>query len=131
MSDINHPNHYTQEDAPCECIDVAREYPFDIGNSVKYAWRHMDKGNPVRDMCKALRYIDDAFANYTSHALSPMHPSSTWTLLRALEEADWNGLRDYWLALRLCDLPAMRDAIARRLDQLDTDWRDQYYGDDA
>lgn len=56
---VNEPSHYTQEDG-LECIDFAFDLTGPWFSVVRYVWRCMDKGNPVQDLNKALRYIDIA-----------------------------------------------------------------------
>lgn len=63
---VNHPPHYTSSKAYCanckesiECIEIARHMSFNIGNAVKYLWRHELKGG-LEDLKKAKWYIDDA-----------------------------------------------------------------------
>ncbi len=66
MSDdnISHPKHYTSHDAICtcgkliECIDVVRNMNFNLGNAVKYIWRHEHKGR-LEDIKKAIWYLED------------------------------------------------------------------------
>ena len=36
---VNHPEHYTSHPSGIECIEIARHYPFSIGNAIKYLWR--------------------------------------------------------------------------------------------
>lgn len=62
---VNHPQHYTSSAAKCsqcqhpiECIDVTRHMGFNVGNAVKYLWRHEHK-NGVEDLKKAVWYIND------------------------------------------------------------------------
>lgn len=31
---VNHPQHYNQHPSGVECIDIARYYPFAIGNAI-------------------------------------------------------------------------------------------------
>jgi hypothetical protein len=62
---INHPPHYNNSNAHCECgrriecIDVIRHLGFNIGNAIKYLWRCEDKGNKLQDLQKSLWYIKD------------------------------------------------------------------------
>lgn len=62
---VNHPEHYRSNfvHSKCgqtiECIDIVRHFPFDLGNAIKYAWRHEGKGNPLEDLKKARWYLDD------------------------------------------------------------------------
>jgi hypothetical protein len=53
------PSHYRRHPSGIECIDVVRHLNFNIGNAIKYLWRHMDKGTPIDDLKKAQWYIDD------------------------------------------------------------------------
>lgn len=61
---VNHPPHYTDSPARCECgeriecIDVTRHMNFCLGNAMKYLWRCDSKGDAVEDLRKARFYID-------------------------------------------------------------------------
>jgi hypothetical protein len=55
---INHPKHYTWIPG-IECRDVVRHMSFNVGSAVKYAWRHMHKGNPIQDIDKAINALMD------------------------------------------------------------------------
>lgn len=57
MSSIDHPEHYNQHPAGIECIDVVEEFSFNIGNAIKYLWRHQTKGRRHDDLGKAAWYI--------------------------------------------------------------------------
>jgi uncharacterized protein DUF3310 len=56
MEAVNHPEHY-QLVPGVECIDVAENFGFNIGNAIKYLWRCDNKGNPITDLHKAVFYI--------------------------------------------------------------------------
>lgn len=62
---IDHPPHYNQHPAKCECgkpiecIDVVRHMNFNLGNVVKYVWRADFKGSTVEDLEKAVWYLQD------------------------------------------------------------------------
>jgi hypothetical protein len=62
---INHPPHYNNSKAACECgrriecIDVTRHLSFNIGNAIKYLWRCDLKGQTLDDLKKAAWYIAD------------------------------------------------------------------------
>lgn len=56
---VNEPAHYRQEDG-LECIDFSYDLPAPWFSVVRYVWRCLDKGNPVQDLEKALRYIQIA-----------------------------------------------------------------------
>jgi hypothetical protein len=61
---VDHPPHYTDGPGcqhcgkPVECITVTEKMSFNLGNAVKYIWRHDKKGNPVQDLKKARWYVD-------------------------------------------------------------------------
>lgn len=59
---VSHPKHYTH--LPVECIDVAEHFNFNIGNAIKYLWRHELKDNPVQDLEKALWYVQRELNRY-------------------------------------------------------------------
>ena len=65
---VNHPPHYNNSEAKCECgrriscIDVTRHLSFNIGNAMKYLWRCELKGNTLEDLKKAAWYIQDEIA---------------------------------------------------------------------
>ena len=53
---VNHPDHYNQVTG-IECIDVAENFGFNLGNAMKYIWRSDHKDAPVEDLKKAAWYI--------------------------------------------------------------------------
>ena len=62
---VNNPKHYNSLGAVCsnchspiECIDVTRHLGFNIGNAIKYLWRHAHK-NGTEDLRKAIWYRQD------------------------------------------------------------------------
>lgn len=67
---VDHPKHYCSHPSGVECIVVAREYDFDIGNAIKYLWRHglkseegkEDIDKAIEDLEKAIWYIQDEIA---------------------------------------------------------------------
>lgn len=63
--DIN-PKHYKEKPSGIECIEITEHMPFCIGNAIKYVWRYADKGTPVKDLKKALWYIDRAEKTYVA-----------------------------------------------------------------
>jgi len=54
---INHPPHYTGHPSGVECIDIVEHYNFNVGNAIKYLWRHDSKGAPIDDLRKAQWYV--------------------------------------------------------------------------
>ena len=61
---VNHPPHYNSSEAKCtcgrqiECIDVTRHLNFNLGNVVKYVWRHSHKDG-LEGLRKAQWYLND------------------------------------------------------------------------
>lgn len=77
MADAVNPDYY--ENGPFECILLAEQYSFNVGNMIKYVWRHKDKGHPKEDLQKALWYAQRAKANGESFAAYPWHSDSDLT----------------------------------------------------
>lgn len=55
---VNHPPHYGNHPSGVDCIDVVEWMNFNLGNAVKYIWRHDNKDNPLQDLKKARWYLD-------------------------------------------------------------------------
>ncbi len=55
---VDHPPHYNT--GKYETIDVIEDWDLDFncGNAVKYISRHMHKGKPIRDIEKAIWYLE-------------------------------------------------------------------------
>lgn len=53
------PAHYRKHPSGIECIEVTRHMNFNIGNAIKYLWRHADKDDPIENLQKAQWYISD------------------------------------------------------------------------
>lgn len=64
---VNHPKHYCDNPSGIECIQVVRHCNFNIGNAIKYLWRHgkKDKEKTIEDLKKAKFYIDDEIKRLT------------------------------------------------------------------
>ena len=68
VDNINHPIHYTSSKAECprcertiEQIDITRHLNFNIGNVIKYVWRH-ERKNGIEDLKKAIWYLNNEIA---------------------------------------------------------------------
>ena len=68
MNNINHPLHYNCHPSGIECIEVARHMSFNLGNVIKYIWRHGKKrsetnpdqlSNAIEDLEKAAWYLQN------------------------------------------------------------------------
>jgi hypothetical protein len=79
---VDHPRHYNSHPARCvcgagiECIQIVEHMTFNLGNAVKYLWRHDSKGNPLEDLRKAIWYVQREI-----------------TRLEAMEKRDENPVR--------------------------------------
>lgn len=62
---VHHPAHYNAHPSGVECIDVIEWMPHNIGAAVKYLWRADEKGQHVRDLHKAIWYINREIARLT------------------------------------------------------------------
>lgn len=64
---VNHPKHYNSHPSGVECIDIVRHYNFNVGNVIKYLWRHglkheqgvSDRQKAIEDLRKAQFYLND------------------------------------------------------------------------
>jgi len=56
--DVKHPSHYTQHPSGVECIEITKHMNFTLGNAMKYIWRCGAKGDPVKDLKKAIEYLE-------------------------------------------------------------------------
>lgn len=64
---VNHPKHYNSHPSGVECIDIVRYYNFNVGNVIKYLWRHglkheqgmSDRKKAIEDLRKAQFYLND------------------------------------------------------------------------
>lgn len=54
------PRHYQRYSV--ECIQLAEEMPFNLGNVLKYVYRCGDKDDPVQELSKARWYLDREIA---------------------------------------------------------------------
>lgn len=54
---ITYPIHYTSHPSGIECIQVVEHMPFNLGNAVKYIWRH-ERKNGIEDLHKAIWYLN-------------------------------------------------------------------------
>lgn len=61
---VNHPAHYTVHPSGVECITVTEHMTFNLGNAVKYIWRHGLKptADALEDLKKARWYLDREIA---------------------------------------------------------------------
>ncbi len=61
MDEVN-PQHYRSHASGIECIQIARHMTYNLGQVVKYVWRHGLKGSKrdaLVDLRKAAWYLDD------------------------------------------------------------------------
>lgn len=65
---VNHPYHYNTHPSGVECIEVVRLCSYNMGNAIKYVWRHEDKDGP-RDLSKARWSLQDIMSSGHAHHL--------------------------------------------------------------
>lgn len=115
---VNNPVHYSAQDGiPFECIVVARDLSFDIGNAVKYLWR-ADRKNGREDIEKARWYLKDAikWGNPFYIGNTPMQFNARCaTLIRAQTDP---LRRRFFRALRDQSARHMLDAVDDMLTSL-------------
>lgn len=58
---VNHPPHYTKHPSGVECIQITEHFNFNLGNAIKYIWRH-DNKNGLEDLKKAQWYLNREIA---------------------------------------------------------------------
>ena len=61
--DVNYPKHYLTalaDGEKLECIDLieALGFGYCMGNALKYIWRADKKNNPIKDLKKAVYYLN-------------------------------------------------------------------------
>lgn len=68
QEDINHPNYY--QNNGIEVMNVIRDYPFNLGNAVKYLVRAGKKeiSSELKDLKKARVYINDYLEHFFGEA---------------------------------------------------------------
>lgn len=116
---VNHPAHY-EANGPFECIELTEQYDFCIGNTIKYVWRHMDKGHPVEDLSKALWYIQREIDTTDSeYAPAPMGAARK---LFTLSDMDYAHMADFWYALFDGSLIDAKQEIQTRAEKLVADY---------
>jgi len=54
---VNHPKHYNTIEG-IECLAVAENFNFNLGNAIKYIWRSSFKGKQLEDLKKAAFYVN-------------------------------------------------------------------------
>lgn len=77
-SNVDHPEHYNSHPSGIECIEIARHYPFNVGNAIKYLWRAGlkkdmsmdDVEKEIEDLEKAIWYITDRISQLENENLS-------------------------------------------------------------
>ena len=61
---LDSPSYYSSHPSGVECITVAEHFGFNLGNAIKYIWRHGKKpgASALDDLRKARRYLDREIA---------------------------------------------------------------------
>lgn len=76
-SRVEHPSYYNAHPSGVECIDIVRHYNFNVGNVIKYLWRHglkreegmNNKAKALEDLRKARFYLDDEIKRLEHEAI--------------------------------------------------------------
>ena len=55
---VDHPKHYTGHPSGVECIAITEHMSFCLGNAFKYIWRCDLKKDAIKDLKKAIWYIE-------------------------------------------------------------------------
>ena len=108
MSDpVNHPDHYI-DPSGVECLMIVRHCNFNIGNVIKYVFRHKLKGRPLQDLEKALFYLDDEISTRMSGIGYVTLPTEAKHALETL--ADTRPSNEKWFFKGLAEdkLPAAK-----------------------
>lgn len=101
---VNHPAHY-EANGPFECIELAETAVFNIGNMIKYVFRHRDKDDPLEDLRKARWYLR---RQLTKGARAKADPQA---MLARLAEDDHAGAGEFWQAMLDGDIDAMQSTL--------------------
>ena len=72
MNNVDHPKHYNKHPSGIECIEVVENMSFNLGNAIKYLWRHEHK-NGAEDLEKAIWYIRREIERNSSNTSSKIH----------------------------------------------------------
>ena len=53
------PGHYREHPSGVECIEISRHFSSNVGQAIQYQWRHLDKGDPIENLEKAVWFLND------------------------------------------------------------------------
>lgn len=102
--DVHHPRHYNTHPSGIECKEISSLLPGNLSHVCVYLWRHEHKGSPIKDLEKALFFLneeEEITPGEKSERLAMRH--ITWARLddrlrplrklrrplRKLRETDW------------------------------------------
>lgn len=89
---VNHPAHYNRHPSGIEAVDVCEVMSFNMGNAVKYLFRHEHKGG-LEDLRKARWYLHreihrerdvGRICSFDSHILNPVVKAETNLAIQAV-----------------------------------------------
>ena len=60
---VDHPAHYNLDPSGVECIEITRWLNFNVGNAFKYLFRAGLKDATLKDLNKAIWYLQDEITN--------------------------------------------------------------------
>ena len=59
MNDPTNPRHYRTHPSGVECIQITEHFNFNLGNVIKYVWRHLHRNSgKIQDIEKAKWYLE-------------------------------------------------------------------------
>lgn len=134
IDEVNHPSWYSSNPSGVECIDVVSVLPNDLGNAVKYVWRHGMKWDEMQDLRKSewyLRHIVDSDISdglLMSAAMSVMDvygvKYTEWsTMVRKVisswDDAGVEPMSGFFDSLCMFDVEGMLRWVGRMISDLD------------
>lgn len=93
FDDVNKAKHYNVHPSGVEAIEVIRYFPGNLFNAFKYVWRAGLKGTPIKDVDKALYYLQDELTWLPSLPMRQEAVRVTAPLMQSIADADGQTLR--------------------------------------
>lgn len=87
------PKHY---DGPFECIELVKDCKFCFGNMLKYLFRFPNKDNPLKDLDKAMDYLEMC----SDEEMHVEPGTQLYAKLTKLMDVDFNEAKYVWRAIR-------------------------------
>lgn len=58
FDEISKAQHYNSNPSGIECADISQYFDNCRGQAIQYIWRAEDKGNPIKDLKKAIYWLE-------------------------------------------------------------------------